>query len=474
MKIIELSKVKGAEYNPRFLSEESFNKLKQSIKELGIIKPIIVRKENSIIIAGHQRTKAMSALGIKECPAYILENIGTADEIRFNQMHNACELEISTKAPKIKILCEIPQEGKFFRVKNKDIQIVDIGKFSSRCNVLSKLMIKYGEFGCPICTPDGIIHISSAYAYSAKVTGHDMDVLCLSEEKMAKALYYLSQQYGVFSYNNLERNTYHQRFAQLKRLRDGKKGKGNSSRSVLYRKYVIPFIETQPKNIRLLDFGAGQKDYVKMLLKQGWNIKAVDPYHMKSNSQDIDIRGNAKDFLDIAEDIKKNGLYDVVICDSVLNSVDSVEAEKSVLATVRALCRPQGMIFIAGRNYERAELNTGMRYRRQYDSLIHYYDENNFTAIYRNGAWVFQKFHTLQDINDIAKSFSDKAVIEFNSESFEIYSRNENIIPFEQAIEGLKFEWNLPLPNGYRYGLSKAIEDAYRECLSSNTGVQDL
>ena len=64
MQTISLADIKGAEYNPRFLSEEKFQKLRASIRELGIIKPLLVRIENKTTIAGHQRTKAMRAEGI--------------------------------------------------------------------------------------------------------------------------------------------------------------------------------------------------------------------------------------------------------------------------------------------------------------------------------------------------------------------------------------------------------------------------
>lgn len=467
MEIVKISDVKGADYNPRYLSEKSFQDLKNSIQELGIIKPIVVNKENGIIIAGHQRTKAMTALGIKETPAYILSNISIADEIRFNQLHNACELELSDDAPEIVITRDL-EVNKFQRVKNQDIKIADIGKLGSLKNTLCKLLVKYGEFGCPICNQNGEVIISSTYAYACKVTGKDMDVLCLTNELMQKAIYYLSKQYGVFSYDNLEKKTYHQRYAQKKRLRDGKKGANNSAKSFLYEKYIIPFIQTVNKGTtRILDFGAGQKDYVKRLIKLGYNILSVDPYHMKENSVNIDVEGNKRDFISIAEDIKKNGLFDVVICDSVLNSVDSTQAEQAVINSVIALCKIGGAIFISGRNLENERKRCATNIKIQADSLVKFFDDNGFTGLFRDGEWFYQKFHSKKEIEDIALRISCNAQIYYNAQAFEICAIKTKEIEKHMALSGLMFEWDLPLSKGESYSLQFVIKDAYEQCTNN-------
>lgn len=453
------------------MSDSAFEMLKQSITELGIIKPILVNRKNNIIIAGHQRTKAMTAVGLTETPAYILDGVGRADEIRFNQLHNACELEVKDEAPKMKI-CPAGGEIPFgyFRVNNADIHIIDKGKMQALTNTLAKLLIKYGEFGCPICTKDGLIHISSAYAYAAKVTGGGMDVLCLPDDKMERAKYFLSKSYGEFCYDNLEKTTWHQHFAQKKRLRDGKKGENNSHQSYLYRLYVEPYLKghSDGKRLRIIDFGAGQKDYSKKLKKEGYDIIAVDPYHCKENTNEIDADGNTRDFIKIANSIKKDGLYDVVICDSVLNSVDSLEAERSVINTVRALCKRGGMIFISGRSYERENLRNSYFLKKQTDAAVKFYDKDLFSALFRDGEWFYQKFHTDEMVKNIAESIGAKSKIHYNSQAFSIEGIKDKDISIEDAISALSFEWNLPLPNNRRYGLSNIITDAYKTAISKN------
>jgi ParB-like chromosome segregation protein Spo0J len=51
-----------AEYNPRSISTEELEKLKTSIREFGFIQPVVARKEDGLVIGGHQRLAAMRAL----------------------------------------------------------------------------------------------------------------------------------------------------------------------------------------------------------------------------------------------------------------------------------------------------------------------------------------------------------------------------------------------------------------------------
>jgi ParB family transcriptional regulator, chromosome partitioning protein len=86
-----LAGLKGAEYNPRRIDAESLEALRHSLATLGIAKPIIV--SDGLIVAGHQRTRALQTLGYEFAPAILLENVGISDEIRFNQLHNGTDFD---------------------------------------------------------------------------------------------------------------------------------------------------------------------------------------------------------------------------------------------------------------------------------------------------------------------------------------------------------------------------------------------
>jgi ParB-like chromosome segregation protein Spo0J len=54
IKDVELSKLKPAEYNPRQITKKQVKHLKESIEKFGIIDPLIINSDNTII-GGHQR-----------------------------------------------------------------------------------------------------------------------------------------------------------------------------------------------------------------------------------------------------------------------------------------------------------------------------------------------------------------------------------------------------------------------------------
>lgn len=68
-KIDELS---FAEYNPRKISEKDMKNLVKSLDKFGLVEPIVVNKDMTII-GGHQRVRAAQELGIVEVPCVIVD-----------------------------------------------------------------------------------------------------------------------------------------------------------------------------------------------------------------------------------------------------------------------------------------------------------------------------------------------------------------------------------------------------------------
>ena len=56
IKKIQINKLKPATYNPRQISTKQYNDLKESIETFGLVDPIIVNNDMTII-GGHQRYK---------------------------------------------------------------------------------------------------------------------------------------------------------------------------------------------------------------------------------------------------------------------------------------------------------------------------------------------------------------------------------------------------------------------------------
>jgi ParB family transcriptional regulator, chromosome partitioning protein len=470
MQYIKISQIHGADYNPRYLSPEAFELLKESLLNLGCIKPVLVNKANRTIIAGHQRTKALEAIGMDEAPAVYITGITKTDEVRFNQFHNASDRELDEKQPRIR-LKTILHPG-WNTVSPKDCQVISIGELGEQVKSVSNLILKYGAWGAAVANDSDII-ISSVYALGCINLGKSFEVFHLPAQKAQLAKHYFSQDYGVFSYDHIEKKTYVQTLAQMQRLRNND-GEGKDNNSNLYKRLVIPYL-VKNKSARVLDFGAGQKDYARMLNKKGYNITALEPYHRKKGENVIDYRQVCQDYETVISQVKHGQLYDVVVCDSVLNSVDSLEAERSVLLSISALCKPGGVVFWSGIpreywEYKQALKNTNTNNK----SELKFIDKHGFHANFRAGNWFFQKYHYLDEVfrlnNDLIGKVhevynqTDKPVKpgnNFRGSSFQVKVINTHGLPTAEYLKALEFEFSLVLPNGKRYPYAEAITAAY-------------
>ena len=463
---ISIDTLNPADYNPRLLTDDAQENLKRSLTELGVIKPIIIRRSDNRIMAGHQRTKTMKLLGYTHVPAFVLDNVNSTDEVRFNQLHNIAECELSEVQPDIQVILPDGSKPGFQIIPNKDIIMQEKGGNNSRVVDLTKMILRYGQFANSICDSTGKVLISTVYAKTVKILGMDLLVYVLPKGKEQTAIDYFSKEYGVFEYSHLDRKTYIQSFAQKMRLRE-KNGKlCGHTHSTLYEKLVIPFIT---KDMRILDFGAGQKDYAIFLKKRGYNIDAIEFFHRKDNIDAIDEKEIRRDCADICNTLATYGLYDVVVCDSVLNSVNSLDDEKNVLLSLSALCKPGGIIFWSGIPLAFALRTSDRKNTKDYRSKVVFLDKNNFTANYRFGEWYFQHYHSLEDVSRLNKAYIgesfkvyDKGILtkegrDISGSSFQVMAINDRNLHHALYMEALRYEFSLPLPGNERWDLDKDI-----------------
>lgn len=73
---VSVSELKAATYNPRKWSEEAVAGLTASIKQFGLVDPILVNgasNRSNIVIGGHFRLKVAKDLGLTEVPVVYLD-----------------------------------------------------------------------------------------------------------------------------------------------------------------------------------------------------------------------------------------------------------------------------------------------------------------------------------------------------------------------------------------------------------------
>jgi len=124
---IEISKIEANPYQPRTkFDEEALNELAQSIKELGIVQPITVRKINNNsyqLIAGERRYRAAKIAGLTKVPVYIrmaeddkMLELALVENI---QREDLDSIEVAISYQRLIDECKLTQESLSDRVGKK-------------------------------------------------------------------------------------------------------------------------------------------------------------------------------------------------------------------------------------------------------------------------------------------------------------------------------------------------------------------
>ena len=100
---VQISKLRPSEYNPRKISKESLEQLKESIKRFQMVDPIIANaapNRKNIVIGGHMRLRGAKELGFKEIPVVYVKipDIKQEKELNLRLNRNVGEWDFSLLA----------------------------------------------------------------------------------------------------------------------------------------------------------------------------------------------------------------------------------------------------------------------------------------------------------------------------------------------------------------------------------------
>jgi len=454
----DITDLRGAEYNPRRIDEAAIARLTESIERLGLVKPLIVR--GKLLVAGHQRTKALRRLGIDRAPAFVLgKETTTYDEIRFNQLHNGTDMDIGDE--RVRITCDLSGVDGYTQVGPKAVTGNQRARGAVLRTEIANLILKYGPWGGVVATQSGEVIHCAQYALACAAVRKPLTVYVVPDARAEEYRAYLNRQYGEFSYDHLEKQTYIQTFAQMFRLRGG----ARDNRSPTYENLVIPWL-ARHREARVLDFGCGQGDYVRSLGKAGYRITGLEFFRRSEGRNAIDVNAVNRMVDQVVEEIATLGRYDAVVCDYVLNSVDSPQAEQDVLNCLDAFCKPGGMLFFAGRRRERVDEAMGFTKRVQTKRrarFIEFLDGNGFSALYRQGHWFYQRFHYEREVKELCQARGWKIHNETSGTGWQVQAvRTDERADPEALRASLAREFDLPVNKaGRRLGRAEDILRAF-------------
>lgn len=384
--------------------------------------------------------------GIRRLAAWVLPNMPDYQAMRFNQFHNASDLDDRQAVMYVE---RTPTVGWDILPLDADPERLWVDRFAKEyaLQYVCSMVNQYGQFSGAVVGGTGNLLAGHTYARACQIMRQPLHCyrlpLTITDEQ-ARA--FLSQEYGEFSYDSVPRQTWNQTYAQIIRRGD------NSSN--LYLKYVIPLVE---KSDTILDFGAGRFINVRALRRQGYAIEGWEPYP-RSATHLIDVGFYRDNQARLAAMLRSRGLFDYVVCDSVLNSVDSKQAERDVCLSLRAFCKPGGRVCVAGRHRGNMEaILSGKRkvltHTRQKTAFL---DADGFTAQPGKGSgWTFQLFHDDQTAKAACRLIAgpDGGLVAYQQDGYmwrAIVARDTTPAGTEE-MEAVKRELTLPLPGEWGY-----------------------
>jgi ParB family transcriptional regulator, chromosome partitioning protein len=456
VRVVKVEDIKFTKDNARRITEDSLEDLATSIKTLGIIRPLILN-DRMELMSGNQRTKTMLKIGVEEAPAIIMEEVAKNDYINFTLLVNSIEHN------KSEVTIDNPQEieyNKFIKVENDRIHTHLFKNPVVRRDIATSI-VKYGQWGNVIINDRGQCIFNSDYASTMETIGYPVWVYKVTRKQEKFIMDYFFREYGVYSYDHLNLPSYPQTYVQPQRV-IGLGGMGNGMRSVLYDEIAREHFETKDK--RIMDFGSGKKAVPNHLKNLGYDITTYEPFFKV-----VGLERNEITYFDMEEitgcihnidkQVTEKGLFDIVMCEAVLNSTVSKKMELYVVATVNSLCSAEGTAYLSSRSLKRLKqfASTNEKNRQSIDNSKRTFelDENGMYLSYRKGHYTAQKYHDEQTLKETLELFFEDVQQVWSKDTCatSIYYKCQKPIQIDEKYlrEVLNEEFNMSYPNGYKH-----------------------
>jgi ParB family chromosome partitioning protein len=449
-----LAKLRPAEYNPRRLSPESFVRLQGSLGRHGVVKPVILNADGTLV-AGHQRTKGLKAIGQETTPAMILpQKVRLQDEIKFNLLHNRVETESSL------VYAEPGPIGQWCWIPWQTIQVEESKNLPFQ-QAIAFMTAAHGAWGSVVIDDQGRIVLNAEYAAVAKTQRFDILAWTCASSDAAELVQDLTGEYGVYDWSGLEEQApvWNQHIVQPNRLREhSSKAKADQVRykSEVWERLVLPQITT---STRVVDFGAGHGDYARHLRGKGYKVQDYEPYRTLKGKYSLDIRTIVGQIRSIERELRERGLYEVVVLDSVINATTSLDYQHWVLLTVNALCAADGQVCIGTRNLERELAYENSSHSISRDSTrLNFLDSENVDMRFVKGKWQRIRYHTPESLRGLLlRYFEDVQLSDTSRATVKAICRKPRVFPIEEYEEAFRNEFNMPYPNDFRHNKHEGI-----------------
>ena len=496
IKIEALSAVNPSAYNPRTADSKRLDLIELSLRKLGFIAPIYA-DENGEILSGHQRHFVATRMGCTHVPVYRIPAMDLdkrkALNIVFNRATNdgdICQtperakriLETLNLSELAKNISDKELESKeFFRcaypskVSVAKLCKINAGRWIQYAKSIARTLRKAGIIMPIVCTPDGkVVNGIGRLEMLAELKADTCDVIYITEAeaKFADAMMNLL----TMDFNIHERYEDLLRYNSFRRARRVREELGHGFVfTVNGNKPCHTFDIFNPKQQALwrkehgntiLDFGAGHLTETNILKAAGFDCVPFEPYHI--GLSEIDKESSlaiSREFLKAVSDGKE---FTSIFISSVLNSVPFAKDREHIACICAALCRPFTKLYAC------ASSTSETGYRQVNGKAFH--NESNagniaFRLEYESGVRIgdfqekpkVQKYHTKKEFFELFSPYFRN--VKINEMCGNCVAKCENVkrIPWERIEEALRFEFDLPYPDGSRMGLVDEAITAFKK-----------
>ncbi len=496
IKIEPLSAVNPSTYNPRTADPKRLDLIEMSLRKLGFIAPIYA-DANGEILSGHQRHFVATHMGCTHVPVCRVPAMDLdkrkALNIVFNRATNDGDIcQTPEKAKRIletlnlnELAKNIPDKEvgskEFFRcvspckVSVAKLCKINSGRWIQYAKSIARTLRKAGIIMPIVCTPDGkVINGIGRLEMLAELKADTCDVIYISEEeaKFSDAMMNLL----TMDFNIHERYEDLLRYNSFRRARRVRNELGHGFVFTVHGKKPCHSFDIFDKATNskwrkehggvILDFGAGHLTETNILNSAGFDCTPFEPYHI--GVSEIDKKASleiSKKFLEVIASGKE---FTSIFISSVLNSVPFAKDREHIACICAGLCRPFTKLYacasstaetgyrqVNGKAFHNESNAGNIAFRLEYESGIRIGDFQDKPKV--------QKYHSKKEFYDLFSPFFRTVNVSEMTGNVNVKCENVRRISWERLEEALRFEFDLPYPDGTRMGLVVDAINAFRK-----------
>ena len=416
-----VAKLKPERTNPRAITDEAQQKLRESINRWGVIKPLVIDAADHVL-AGNQRSKVLAADNVETVPVFkATHRLMKQDRLAFMQEHN----RLYQMPEPVPVSVPSGPVGKWeWVLPTMDGNFYWQGESKVRMQHWRQTIRQIGPVGSIVALGDGTIVEGHVWAAYCALTRNNALVYRVPEDPngdlWSAGDFYLPLDITAGRHTRIRRERV----------------------SPLYRLIRKHWDEDESDN-RVLDIGCGFGRHFRLMPE--FKFFGYEPWiNLPDDPEAFDLQMVRQQLARIAHDVATNGLYKTVVLDHVLFTMQDIAIAEKAVAAAASMCAEDGTVWASAhvpRYKDRISASgayIGGRVGRQY-RLMHL-DRDRLRAMFEPH---FEKVHIAREVDLQVRATG----------------------PTTRDITSVEAEFNLPYPGGVHHGgiepLLEALEDIY-------------